>query len=349
MQLGYFVNLSKSHLQPSANMIHVGLGICSETMSFWIPEKKKISVGEVREKVLSDGTILLKTLQRFVGKCQSFALVIPAALLYIRECCTFMSELDDVTNRALTESVREEIKFWRFVDSFSEPIPRRQEKHISLQLSSDASNYRWGGVLSLHKGNVTFGDYWSSKVAQVGDICYKEALALFFVLLSAIDHLWDRRVKVQVDSQGLYHGWTGLRARSLALAQVLKLIFALTLEVNLCYSWNGLSPVQTWRMLHQGKFLLLMPGCQSLCGGFFRRNSLDAQGLHVTSWPYPEIFQMGQMKSHSNSFQDIQPQDRQVQMCLLGEHLYAFPPFVLISALIRLFCVLVPKYPHPRS
>ena len=83
-----------------------------------------------------------------------------------------------------------------------------------------------------HTGKVTFGDYWSPEVRPIKDICYKEALALYFVLLSVIDHLWDRRAKVQVDSQGLYQAWTGLRARSLALAQVLKLMFALTLEVN---------------------------------------------------------------------------------------------------------------------
>ncbi len=66
-------------------------------------------------------------------------------------------------------------------------------------------------------------------VERVRDICYKEAIASYVVLLSAIDQLWDRRVKVQIDSLGLYHAWTGLKAKSLALAQVLKLIFALTL------------------------------------------------------------------------------------------------------------------------
>ncbi len=96
-------------------------------MSFWIPEKKKISFGEGKQFC------------RMVGKCHSFALVFPAASLNIRECCSFMSELDDVTNRDLTAPVQDEILFWRFVDSFSELIPWRQEKHISLQLSSDAS------------------------------------------------------------------------------------------------------------------------------------------------------------------------------------------------------------------
>ena len=122
-KLGYFVNLCKSQLQPTSSMIHMGLGICSKSMSFWIPEKKKISFAGVREGILAEDAVMLKTMQRFVGKCQSFLLVFPAASLYIRECCSFMNQLDDVTPLAV--SVREEILFWRFVDSFSQPIPWR--------------------------------------------------------------------------------------------------------------------------------------------------------------------------------------------------------------------------------
>lgn len=94
--------------------------------------------------------------------------------------------------------------FWRFIDSFSEPIPCRKERHLKLHLASDASGHKWGGVLSLPgRDAVAFGDYWSSDVQVLPDICYKEALALYLVLLSVIDVLWDRRVDVQVDSQSL--------------------------------------------------------------------------------------------------------------------------------------------------
>lgn len=40
-----------------------------------------------------------------------------------------MVELDEVTPVHLTQPVRDEVLFWRFVDSFSEPIPWRKERH----------------------------------------------------------------------------------------------------------------------------------------------------------------------------------------------------------------------------
>ena len=91
-------NFDKSQLGPSTNMIHLGLGICSETISFWILEKKRISFGAVRKAILSDGEILLKTMQRFVRKCQSFSFS-PGLHCNTRECCILMSGLDDVTSR----------------------------------------------------------------------------------------------------------------------------------------------------------------------------------------------------------------------------------------------------------
>ena len=123
--LGYFINLEKSHLRPATSMIHLGMGICSETLSFWIPDTKKQSFFLVRESILSEGKVTLKQMQRFVGKCQSFILAFPAASLYIRECCAFMPNLDE--------------------ELASQPISWRQEQHLALTLSSDASGRRWGG------------------------------------------------------------------------------------------------------------------------------------------------------------------------------------------------------------
>ena len=72
-----------------------------------------------------------------------------------------------------------------------------------LQLSSDESCYRWGGVMIQHTGNINFGDYWSPEVVHVRDICYKESLALYFVLLSAIDQLWESHSNYFQDTQSL--------------------------------------------------------------------------------------------------------------------------------------------------
>ena len=67
--LGYFVK--RSNLKPHSSMVQLGLGICSKTLSFWIPDKKKSSFAKVREDILSNIALLLKAMQRFVRKGQS--------------------------------------------------------------------------------------------------------------------------------------------------------------------------------------------------------------------------------------------------------------------------------------
>ena len=343
-------------------MVHLGLGICSEALSFWIPEKKKLSFANVREAILWQNKVLLKTLQRFVGKCQSFKLVFPAASLFIRECCLFMSSLDDTTLVPLTQQVRDEVLFWRFVDTFSEPIQWRQDRHISVQLSSDASGFKWGGVITLKEADVAFGDYWSPEVQQMTDICYKEALALYFVLLSVLDALWDHRVDVQVDSQSLYHTWTGLKAKSLALIGVLKLIFSLTLEANfdLTLQW-----VPSKRNLADAPSREISRADSRLVSAlwiFLQRELGGQSGFTWDLMALPSNVQTGKdgmplkffsrWPVHGSSGVNIF-----AQPCPREEEMYAFPPFVLIPALIKLFqewgdigvTLVVPKHKHTRS
>lgn len=71
--LGYFINLKKSQLQPVSWMMHLGLGFffSSDSLSFWITDKKKCSFAHVREDMLKAGSVLLKKMQHFVGKCQA--------------------------------------------------------------------------------------------------------------------------------------------------------------------------------------------------------------------------------------------------------------------------------------
>ena len=360
--LGYFINLNKSHLQPSSRMIHLGLGICSKSMSFWIPDKKKVSFAEVREKIVADNAVMLKPLQRFVGKCQSFVLVFPSASLFVRECCSFMSELDDVTPVDLTQSVREEILFWRFVDSVTEPIPWRLERHLVLKLSSDASSYRWGGVLVRPTGDISFGDYWSAEVREITDICYKEALALYFVLLSVIDLLWDRRVDVQVDSMALFLAWGSLRAKSRELARVLRLIFALTLEANFALKLEWVPSSNNPADSPSRELSLADARLAPSLWVFLQKELGGSSGFTWDLMALPSNVPRGKDGTSLKFFSRyLVPGTSGInvfaQQCPRGERLYVFPPFVLIPSLIRLFrewgdvmvTLVVPKHAHPRT
>lgn len=47
----------------------------------------------------------------------------------------------------------EEIAYWLFLDEWDEPLPWRDERHISVTMATDASHSGWGGTIP-HSGAV---------------------------------------------------------------------------------------------------------------------------------------------------------------------------------------------------
>ena len=82
--LGYTLALSKSSLVPSQRVRFLGYLSDSVLMAFILPEDKKLKFRTLREFILSQESVHLKTLQRFAGKTTSFSIAVPAARLYTR-------------------------------------------------------------------------------------------------------------------------------------------------------------------------------------------------------------------------------------------------------------------------
>ncbi|KAI8516855.1 hypothetical protein Bbelb_054360 [Branchiostoma belcheri] len=64
----------------------------------------------------------------------------------------------------ITGKLREEIEEWRFLDNWEGCMQWRDERHLTLTMSSDASELKWGAVLDLpDKESITYSDYWSEQ------------------------------------------------------------------------------------------------------------------------------------------------------------------------------------------
>ena len=86
VNLGYFLGLSKCVLVPVTRICYLGMIVDSVAQAFCIPEDKKMKFAQLREQILlRESTIHLKSLQRLMGKCNSFSLAFPATKFYIRE------------------------------------------------------------------------------------------------------------------------------------------------------------------------------------------------------------------------------------------------------------------------
>ena len=130
VNLGYFLGLSKS-------------------VFCLIPAKKEKFLILVRQ-VLGCSTVSVKTLQRLVGKCVSFSLAVPAALLFTREVNLAISK-GMRTNRLvkIDKNLRDEIAHWLFLETWDDPLPWKEERHLQISLSSDASGSGWGATMKL--------------------------------------------------------------------------------------------------------------------------------------------------------------------------------------------------------
>ena len=103
--------------------------------------------------------------------------------------------------RIQLDSFREEnFCHWRFLDSLTSHVPWREERHVRLTLSTDASGHGWGCVMHLSSGEQSFKVYCN--LQQIGfNISTKEMLAVSNAIKATPKHVRDCRLDVLVDSQ----------------------------------------------------------------------------------------------------------------------------------------------------
>lgn len=345
--LGYTLGLNKSVLIPQTLLLYLGMCVDSKLQAFIIPEEKKHKFAEVRERLLScDARIPLNMLQRFMGKCISFSLAFPGAKFYIREISAAIglaTRKGDSSLPALPPLVEEELKFWRFLDTWSKHILWRSEKHAALTVSTDASLNRWAAVIHFGAHELTFGDFWEEDLLPQS-INVKEFWAVAKMLESLPPELSDCRLDVRVDNQSVIHSWQGRGPRSKEMLQIAKRIFNLVtarnLQMTMHYVPSASNPADWFTRQSHGSDAMLSPEFWSRVqqhfggetGHTFDLMALDSNAMrdadgfplpHFTPFPTPG-------SSGVNVFcQDLSRFDG------ISENAYVFPPFALIAPLLR--------------
>ena len=88
------------------------------------------------------------------------------------------------TNRLVKsdKDLRDEIAHWIFHETWDDLLPWKEERHLQISLSSDASGSSWGATMKLSE-TITISDYWTDEEREF-DITTREALALDKALAS---------------------------------------------------------------------------------------------------------------------------------------------------------------------
>ncbi|RUA04444.1 MAG: hypothetical protein DSY43_06245, partial [Gammaproteobacteria bacterium] len=342
--LGYTLGLKKCVLAVCCRLRYLGMAIDSNLQAFLIPEEKKVQFAKLRESILALKSIIpLKLVQRLLGKCISFSLAFPGAKFYIREMALAIGAASRRHEVVFSPALRQEVMFWSFLDSWTECIPWRSEKHASLLISTDASLSRWAAVVHHGCSEVTLGDYWEDDVRSK-NINVKEMWAVVKALQSLPSEIRDCRLDVKVDNQATIHVWHGRGGRSKDLNHVARMLFTVTIERNislsLMYVPSALNEADQFSRKLTKADSMLSARCwqmvQNEFGGLKGHNldlmSLDSNAMrdkkgevlpHFSPFPTPK-------SAGVNVFnQDLSVCDG------VEVNAYVFPPFSLILPLLR--------------
>ena len=357
--LGYFLGIAKCVLVPATRIQYLGMIVDSAAQAFCIPEDKKLKFAQLREQILlREATVSSKSLQRLMGKCISFSLAFPGAKFYIREMAASIARASNGSEVKISPVLREEILFWRFLDSWDKVVRWRSESHVAISFTSDASSFRWAAVIHLPSRTLSVGDYWDEDI-RGEHINVKEMWAVLKGLQSLPEDIRDCRIDAQVDNMVAIHSWSGRGPRSRALTQISQLIFqflvARNLSLDMSFVPSNSNQADWFSRRLSPSDAMLSPTSWDLVQRHFggaNGHDLDLMSLdsnaqcdgkgnplrHFTPYPTPG-------SSGVNVFnQDLSVCD--------GTHVnaYVFPPFSLIGPLLRLFAsanaavtIVVPK------
>ena len=152
-------------LFPTQVLIFLGMIVNSVERSFFITDKRKQKLRHIRESILGCTVTTLLTVQKFTGLCISMILAIPAAKLYTTACnkAILWATLHKSYVIPVQDDLREEVVYWQFLDDWTKPFPSLSERHISIQLSTDSSDYKWTAILHSDNGDVVSSDIWSDE------------------------------------------------------------------------------------------------------------------------------------------------------------------------------------------
>ena len=215
----------------------------------------------------------------------------------------------------------------------------KKERHIFMELHSDASLYKWGGVIHVQPEKQEIYDFCSEEEKKF-PIMVLEAMALLKVLRAAKGQIKGQRVDAKVDNVSLYHAFYNEGCKSRELNGVLKDLFNFLLEndvvLNLAFvsSENNLADAPS-RVLKKSDAMFSKGTWEKIQQAFGgnRGHSIDMMALDSNCM----IDKTGKPLKHFTPFWTSGSLGVNVfsQYIDQEENCYVFPPFNLLVPIIK--------------
>ena len=210
-------------------------------------------------------------------------------------------------------------------------MPWRAEFHIRLSLSSDASDTGWGGTICFLGDPVTVVQGLWNPQGRSQSIAVQEAQALFHTLVAAGSRLHNARVDCHVDNQVLISSWNRGGSKCPDITCVLINIFTLTLSWNvhltLFYISSQANPADGPSQVLSDLDCTLAPSTWHRIQESFGLHTVDLMALLANVM----LDDFGTLLPFFSPF----PTVTAVAQHALSGNAYVFPPFTLVSPVLR--------------
>ena len=191
---GYFMAFPKCSLEPTTDLIFLGVGCDTAQRRFYVPEDKLRKLEAILRDAIDSRSISFSQLEKLAGNCTSMSVAVPPASLYThhmyRQIAAFKRSGSRKNLSPIAVSKRSGLRFEmeRWLDARSRlngaPWYDATRYLVTISGATDASSQAWGGLIRgpfgaffVFKATADFPAAWHNAHINV-----KETFALHKVL-----------------------------------------------------------------------------------------------------------------------------------------------------------------------
>lgn len=216
--LGLQRNVKKGVREPTQSLTHLGLGVDSQRLLFYLPDKQRDKIITAAREILGRSAAEAsltgrRRLQGFCGLAQSVYLAVPTVRMHLRSLYdVLVSEPEWSARVRLTDQARRDLLWFVHLplQRTTRPILRQPETAVVF---TDASKSGWGGLAQTDGKEMIAKGFWRPE-ERLLHINVLEMRAKINVALSCNDLLRGRHIRFMGDNLVVTHVSNSLSSRS---------------------------------------------------------------------------------------------------------------------------------------
>jgi hypothetical protein len=338
-QAGFIINLKKSFLTPSQDLVFLGLRFRTDLGSVHLPEKKALIVAKSAEAFCQSSTVSALQCLQLLGSMVSCLQVVPFSRLRIRPLQMFLLSRWNLKRFPLLyqlkvpDSLPPLLKVWTKMDWLVSGVPLVPPSP-TVTITTDASNLGWGGFLRLNGQDKMTQGRWGTEELMLHINC-QELLAVLKTLQAFQSYLKGQVVLVMTDNTSVrqyLNKQGGTKSHTLCALTIKLFNWCLSREIQIVAQHvPGIDNVLADRLSRSFKSSTEWRLHQSVVHCLFAK------------WDSPNIdlFASGE-NAHCQTYVSWKPDPKAYHVDALsldwsGLFAYVFPPIPLIPRVIQKF------------